>query len=75
MKIGDLRRSLFVVQDCKWNGLVREVTAQYEVADEETNETNVYRELIEKIKENAVLDHSLPWERGSRMEELFAEDK
>ena len=35
MKIGDLRRSLFVNHSCKWNGLVRDMTAANESHDEE----------------------------------------
>jgi hypothetical protein len=73
MKIGELRRSLFVNHDCKWNSLVREVTALRESHDEKVREVNVYRELLEKIKENATLDRELPWENGSRLQELFVE--
>lgn len=28
--IGDVRRRLFVDHDCEWNGIVREITAQFE---------------------------------------------
>jgi hypothetical protein len=71
MKIGDLRRSLFVNYDCKWNGLVRDVTASNEKHDEEVNEHIVHRALLETIRENAMLDHQFP--ERSRIGELFAE--
>ena len=74
MKIGDLRRSLFVNHACKWNGLVRDITAANESHDEEVNEHNVYIALIETIKANAALDHQLPRENvSSRVQELFTE--
>jgi hypothetical protein len=75
MKIGDLRRSLFVGHNCKWNGVVRDVTAIHETTDEEVNEGLVYVGLLETIKASAVLDHQFPRDRRnpSRVEDMFQE--
>jgi len=69
MKIGDLRRSLFVAHPCKWNGIVRDKTAEFENRDGEANEAIVMRELLRLIRENAELDHQFA---GNRVHSLFA---
>jgi hypothetical protein len=73
MKIGDLRRSLFVAWPCKWNGVVRDITASQEMPEEEVYEDAVYVGLLEAIKVNASLDRTFPREKVSRVEELFVE--
>jgi len=73
MNIGDLRRSLFVDHACKWNGLVRDITANQEMAGEEVYPEAVYVGLLETLRCNASLDHQFPRENKSRVDELFAE--
>lgn len=72
MKIGDLRRSLFLDYDCKWNGVVRDITAKHE-RDEEVFVAAVHGELLSIIRADALLDHSFPQEDGSRVGQLFVE--
>lgn len=75
MKIGELRRSLFMDWNCRWNGIVRDVTAKHELADEEVPVFPVYEDLFSTIKSEARLDHSFPWQEGSRVQQLFAESQ
>ena len=71
MKIGDLRRSLFMDYDCKWNGLVRDVTAALENPEEEVPEVEAAKVLLAKIKTCAHLDRD--FHGGHRIAQLFEE--
>jgi len=73
MKIGDLRRSQFMNYDCMWNGLVRDVTAQFEQSDEEVSEVEVLKKLLDFLTSTAILDVDFPLDSGSRMRNLFME--
>lgn len=73
MKIGDLRRSLFMDYDCKWNGLVRDVTATLEHPEEEVSEVETAKVLFAKLKTCVNLDHEFPG--GQRIVKLFEESK
>jgi hypothetical protein len=74
MKIGDLRRSLFMNYDCEWNSVVRDVTARKEKHDEEVSEYEVTRILLDHLTTQAKLDITFPYEKGSRIQRLFTED-
>ena len=71
MKIGDLRRRLFMDYDCKWNGMVRDVTAALEYPEEEVSEVEAVKVLLAKIKTCAHLDRDFPG--GHRIAQLFEE--
>jgi hypothetical protein len=71
MKIGELRRSLFMHYDCKWNSLVREVTATLEKPEEEVSELETSKVLLAQLKRNAHLDRDFP--ERNRIAELFEE--
>ena len=45
IKIGDLRRELFMGYDCLWNGLVRDITAELEQPDEWCSRSAVLKRL------------------------------
>ena len=75
MKIGELRRRLFVDYDCKWNGLVREVTANCERGDEQVNEYQVVKFLLDHLTALCRLDITFPHENGQRAWKLFEESK
>ena len=75
MNIGDLRRSLFMDFNCRWNAVVRDITASNESHDEETDEVSTYVGLLEAIKVNAYLDRQFPRSDVSRVQELFVETK
>jgi hypothetical protein len=74
MKIGDLRRSLFMDYDCRWNSMVRDVTAKHETHDEETPELDVLKALLGHLTTQARLDITFPQTKGSRIQTLFTED-
>lgn len=67
--IGNLRRFLFVPFACKWNGVVRDVTAQHEHDGMLCDTLAVFKHLIQIVRDNGQLDHSFP--ARSRLEELF----
>lgn len=48
VKIGDLRRELFMRYDCLWNGLVRDITAELEQPDEWCSRSAVLKILHER---------------------------
>ena len=73
MKIGDLRRSLFMDYDCRWNSLVRDITAKHEKHEEETPELDVFQELLKHLTMQARLDITFPQTKGSRIQSLFLE--
>ena len=75
MKIGELRRSLYMNYDCKWNGLVRDVTAQKEKHEEEVSECEVTKNLLDHLTMQAKLDITFPFARGSRIQTLFTKDE
>lgn len=56
MKIGEVRRNWFLPFDCKWNGLVRDVTAKMEKSDEEVSEPEVVQGLLRHVLGSAKLD-------------------
>jgi hypothetical protein len=70
--IGELRRFLFVPFDCKWNSLVREVTAEHELGEGETEVYATYKQLVQVIRDNGQLDHAFPTK--DRLGELFDTD-
>jgi hypothetical protein len=73
MKIGELRSILLLPFDCKWNGWIRDVTAELETSDEEVDQCAVFEHLILAIRGNAHLDRSFP--DRSRIAELFENDE
>ena len=66
--IGNLRRYLFAPFDCKWNGIVRDVTAKHE-HDGECDAYAVFKKLVRIVRDNGQLDHSFP--ARMRLEEMF----
>ncbi len=68
-KIGELRGWLLLPFDCKWNALIRDVTAEYETHDEEVDEREVFKELVSQVRQSGYLDHSFP--TRNRLAELF----
>jgi hypothetical protein len=69
-KIGEIRAYLFVPFDCNWNALVREVTAECEIGDEQVDAYEVFKRLVEIFRQNGHLDHSFP--ARIRLTELFS---
>jgi hypothetical protein len=66
--IGNLRGYLFAPFDCKWNGIVRDVTAEHE-HDGECDAYAVFKNLVQIVRDNGQLDHSFP--ARMRLEEMF----
>jgi hypothetical protein len=69
--IGGLRGQLFVPFDCKWNGIVRDVTAQHEHSGMVVSELVVLRHLVDLVRNEGSLDHSYPDRKGSGTRSLF----
>lgn len=67
--IGQLRAHLFVPFDCKWNGLVRDVTAEFEHEGELVDPYEVFKRLVQIVRDNGQLDHHFP--ARSRLGEFF----
>jgi hypothetical protein len=59
--------------NCKWNSMVRDVTAELEHPEEEVSELDTANRLMEILRTDAQLDRSFPWDNGSRITELFKE--
>ena len=53
-QIGFVRRDLFLPQECGWNGLVREVTAELEQPGMWVDEREVLKALAKKLKNIAL---------------------
>ena len=72
-KIGDLRAYLLVPFDCKWNGLVRDITAGHESEGEVVDVLGVFKELVSVFRDNGQLDKMFPMQGGkpSRLNSLF----
>jgi hypothetical protein len=51
--IGDLRRELFLPDECDWNGRVREVTAELELHGMLVDEAEVLKELAAQLRNEA----------------------
>ena len=66
--IGNLRGYLFAPFDCKWNAIVRDVTAEHE-HDGECDAYAVFKNLVQIVRDNGQLDHSFP--ARMRLEEMF----
>lgn len=66
--IGQLRAYLLVPFDCKWNALIRDVTAEHE-HDDGCDAYAVFKHLVQIFRDNGQLDHSFP--PKLRLEEMF----
>ena len=67
--IGALRGYLFVPFDCRWNGLVREITAAVETEGMRVDPCEVFKRLVSFVRDNGQLDRTFP--ERSRLLELF----